>query len=189
LTDLERKARAALDEAHAPDPERDGDRPAEAVYADRVEAWIPRLVAQPSLALRLAARGQHLERWALPRAGFPDGRAGYLRWRSAVHQHQGQRAREILSAAGADESLTAHVARLVSKTAPRDDPEAQALEDAACLVFLETELADFQRLHEREKVMGILRKTWRKMSPAAKQLALGLALPEPAGDLVRAALA
>jgi tRNAThr (cytosine32-N3)-methyltransferase len=189
VTDLETRARAALDEAHAADPERVEGRPAETVYADRIESWIPRLVAQPSLALRLAARGQHLERWSIPRAEFPEGRSGYLRWRSAVHQRQGQRARELLAAAGGDESLGARVARLVSKATPRDDPEAQALEDAACLVFLENELADFQREHEREKVVDILRKTWKKMSPRGQDLALELALPAPARDLVRAALA
>jgi uncharacterized protein DUF4202 len=189
VTDLETRARAALDHAHAADPEREGGRAAEAVYADRLEAWIPRLVGQPSLALRLAARGQHLERWAVARGEFPEGRAGYLRWRSAVHQRQGQRARELVAAAGGDETLGARVARLVAKATPRDDPEAQALEDAACLVFLETELADFQRQHEREKVVDILRKTWKKMSPRGQELALGLSLPQDAAALIRAALA
>jgi uncharacterized protein DUF4202 len=189
VTELETQARAALEVAHGADPERLDGRAAEAVYADRIEAWIPRLVGQPSLALRLAARAQHLERWAIPRGDFPEGRAGYLRWRSAVHQRQGQRARELLVAAGGDETLSARVARLVAKATPRDDPEAQALEDAACLVFLESELADFQREHEREKVIDILRKTWKKMSPRARELARGLALPTPAGDLVHDALA
>jgi len=189
MSELEGRARAAIDAAHAADPEQVDGRPAEAVYADRLEAWVRRLAEGPSLALRLAARGQHLERWAIPRRQFPEGRGGYLRWRSAVHQRQGQRARELLAGAGGDAALAERVARLVAKTAPPDDPEAQALEDAACLVFLETELGEFVREQPRDKVIDVLRKTWnKKMSPQGRALALGLTLPAEAQDLVRAAL-
>jgi hypothetical protein len=189
MSDLESRVRAALDAAHDLDPQRSGARPAEAAYADRVEAWVRRLCPEAGLALRLAARAQHLERWAIPRSDYPEGRGGYLRWRSAVHQRQGRRAQELLAAAGGDEALGARVARLVSKAAPRGDPEAQALEDAACLVFLETELDGFQAEHDRAKVVDVLQKTWKKMSPAAQELALSLALPAGSQDLVRAALA
>jgi hypothetical protein len=189
MSDIERRARAAIDEAQAKGPERAGGRPAEAVYADRIETWIPRLVDGPSLALRLAARAQHLERWAIPRQQFPEGRGGYLRWRSAVHVRQGERARELLVGAGADAALAERVAGLVAKSVPDDDPEAQALEDAACLVFLETELAEFRRQQPRDKVIDILRKTWKKMSPRGKELAPTIALLPEAEELVRAALA
>jgi len=190
MSDLETRARDAIDAAHAADPHRTGDRPAEADYADRIEAWIPRLVDAPSLTVRLAARAQHLERWAIPRTQFPDGRGGYLRWRSAVHQRQGQRVRELLMSAGCDAALGERVAHLVAKTTPRGDPEAQALEDAACLVFLETELAEFQRKHDRGKVIDILQKTWtKKMSPRGQELARSLALPPETQELVLAALA
>jgi hypothetical protein len=188
MSDPEARARAAIDAAHAADPERDGPRAAEAVYADRIEAWIGRLVEAPGPALRLAARGQHLERWAIPRDQFPEGRGGYLRWRGAVHQRQGQRAQELLAAAGCDAELAARVAKLVAKGTPRDDPDAQALEDAACLVFLEAELSAFQREHDRAKVVDILQKTWKKMSPKGRELALGLTLPAESQELVRAAL-
>jgi Domain of unknown function (DUF4202) len=187
--DLESSIRAAFDAAHAADPEREDGRAAEAAYAERIEAWVRRLCPAPSLALRLAARGQHLERWAIARAEFPPGRGGYLRWRSAVHERQGRRARELIAAAGGDHDLGERVARLVSKGAPRGDAEAQALEDAACLVFLETELADFRRRHDRVQVIDILRKTWRKMSAPAQELALTLALPADSRELVLAALA
>ena len=189
MHELEPPARAAIEAAHAGDPEHDGGRPAEAAYADRIEAWIERLMDGPSLALRLAARGQHLERWAIPRGDYPPGRGGYLRWRGAVHQHQGRRMRELLAQAGAEAELASRVAALVGKTTARDDVEAQALEDAACLVFLETELPAFQRQHERPKVVEILQKTWRKMSPRGRELALALALPSESRDLLQAALA
>lgn len=189
MSDLEAGARAAIDMAHVADPERIDGRPAEAVYADLIESWIRRLVDQPSLPLRLAARGQHLERWAIPRNQFPEGRGGYLRWRGAVHQRQGQRARELLSGSGCDAELAERVAGLVAKTTPKDDPEAQALEDAACLVFLETELAEFQRQHGRDKVVDILQKTWKKMSPRGRELARTLTLLGEAQELIQAALA
>jgi tRNAThr (cytosine32-N3)-methyltransferase len=188
MNDLEERARAAIDSAHAADPERAGGRPAEAVYADQLETWTGRLVDSPTLALRLAARGQHLERWAIPRSQLPEGRSGYLRWRSAVHQRQGQRARELLLGCGAEPDLAERVARLVSKTTAREDPEAQVLEDAACLVFLETELIEFQRQHAHDKVLDILQKTWKKMSPAGRELARTLVLPGEAQELLRAAL-
>jgi len=189
MSDLEFRVRAALDTAHAADPERVQARAAEAVYADRIEAWIRQLFDEPSLALRLAARAQHLERWAIPRDQYPAGRGGYLRWRSAVHQRQGQRAQELIAGAGGDPALGARVARLVAKATTRDDAEAQALEDAACLVFLEAELLAFQREHDPAKVVDILQKTWRKMSPRGQELALSLALPAGSRELVRAALA
>jgi len=188
VSDVEPRARAAIDEAHSGDPERIEGRPAEAVYADRVEAWILQLVEEPSLALRLATRAQHLERWAIPRGEFPEGRGGYLRWRGAVQSRQGDRARELLSDAGGATPLADRVARLVAKTTPRDDLDAQALEDAACLVFLETDLVDFQRHHDRAKVVDIIKKTWRKMSPKGRELALTLALPAEAQELLRSAL-
>jgi hypothetical protein len=189
VSDLEQRARMAIDSAHAADPEREGQRPAESVYADRIESWIGKLVEAPSLALRLATRGQHLERWAIPRGDFPAGRGGYLRWRSTVHTRQGKRVRELLAGLEVEPALVDRVATLVAKTAPRTDAEAQALEDAACLVFLETELLEFQGKHEHAKVVDILQKTWKKMSPQGRELALSLTLPGESRELVRAALA
>ena len=72
-------ARQLIDSAHGADPLRTADgRPAELVYADRMEAWVGRLVPAAPLLLRLAARCQHLERWSVPRATFPEGKPGYL---------------------------------------------------------------------------------------------------------------
>lgn len=187
MSDREGAARAAIAEAQAKGPEPAAGAMAEAAYADRIEAWIRRLVDGPSLALRLAARAQHLERWAIPREQFPEGRGGYLRWRSAVHERQGDRVRALLLGVGADAALAERVAGLVAKRLA-DDPEGQALEDAACLVFLETELAAFLREQPRDKVIDILRKTWKKMSPKGRELAPTIALAPEAEELVRAAL-
>ncbi len=185
---LESRARHAIDAAHDRDPERDGSRAAEAAYADRIEGWVNRLVEMPALPLRLAARAQHLERWTIPRDAYAGDRGGYLRWRNAVHERQGDRVRELLAGSGCDPALVEQVARLVAKKASKDDADAAALEDAACLVFLETELAAFAREHPREKVLDVLRKTWNKMGAAGRAAALGLPLPGELRALVEAAL-
>ena len=187
------QARSLIDAAHAADPARAADgRPAELVYADRVEAWVARLVPEPAPLLRLAARCQHLERWSVPRASFPEGKVGYLNWRRSLYVKQAARARELLVAAGIAAAEADEVATWVSKTGLKTNPGTQALEDAACLVFLENEISTFAAQHAgypREKFVDIIRKTWRKMSPAAQQLAGGLALPPGIAGLVQEAIA
>ncbi len=190
--DLIDRARAGLDAAHAAEPAVPAGKPSELAYADHIERWIGRLVEQPNLALRLAARAQHLERWAIPRSAFPMDKPGYFAWRKAVQKRQGERAREILANAGMDVVTCERVAVLVAKGAPKGDSDAQALEDAACLTFLATELGDFASHHpdySRDKFIDIIRKTWRKMSPRAHQLALTIPLPEGVQALVKAAIA
>ena len=189
--DVHARARQLIDAAHAADPQRAADgRAAELVYADRMEAWVERLVAPATPALRLAARAQHLERWLVPRTTFPEGRAGYLTWRRSLYTRQAERARELLLAAGVDAAEAADVATWVSKTGLRTNLGTQALEDAACLVFLENEIGAFAARHAdypREKFVDILRKTWRKMSPAAQAAAAALPLPDGIAALVREA--
>jgi tRNAThr (cytosine32-N3)-methyltransferase len=186
------QARALIDAAHAADPKLAPDgRPAELVYGERVEAWVTRLVPDARPILRLAARCQHLERWRVPRHTFPEGKAGYLKWRQSLYQKQAERARELLLAAGVAEAEAAEAATWISKTALKTNAGSQALEDAACLVFLENEIHDFASQHAdypREKFVEILRKTWRKMSPAAQAAALTLDLPPAIGALVREAV-
>jgi hypothetical protein len=187
------RARQLIDDAHATDPARAPDgRAAELVYADRIEAWVVRLTPEAPPALRLAARAQHLERWSVPRVSFPEGKTGYLTWRRSLYTKQAERARALLLEAGVPASAAAEVAIWVSKTGLKTNPGTQALEDAACLVFLENEIGAFAALHaeySREKFVDILRKTWRKMSPAAQQAALTLNLPPAIGALVREAVA
>lgn len=186
------RARELIDAAHAADPTRTADgRAAELVYADRMEAWVVRLVPDAAPLLRLAARCQHLERWLVPRASFPEGKAGYLTWRRSLYTKQAERARALLLAAGVAEAEAAEVATWVSKTGLKINAGTQALEDAACLVFLENEISAFAAQHAdypREKFIEILRKTWKKMSPGAQAAAVALSLPPSIGELVREAL-
>jgi hypothetical protein len=187
------QARLLIDQAHSADPTRTEDgRAAELVYADRVEAWVAQLTPDATPLLRLAARSQHLERWQTPRSSFAEGKAGYLTWRRSLYVKQADRARELLLSAGVD-AIEADVVHVwVSKTGLKTNPGTQALEDAAVLVFLENEIGGFAANHAdypREKFVDILRKTWRKLSPAGQQAALGLDLPPSIAGLVREALA
>lgn len=184
-------ARQLIDAAHSGDPKCLDGRPAELVYADRMEAWLVRLAPNAPELLRLAARCQHLERWSVPRNSFPEGRAGYLSWRKDLYRRQAERARELLLQAGAEARETEEAATWISKTGLKINPNTQLLEDAACLVFLENEIAGFAAQHAdypRAKFLGIIQKTWRKMSPAAREAAHGLSLPPGIAELVKEAV-
>jgi tRNAThr (cytosine32-N3)-methyltransferase len=187
------RARELIDGAHAADPNHAPDgRPAELVYADRVEAWVVRLVPGAQPHLLLAARCQHLERFLTPRATFPEGKVGYLQWRKSLYQKQAARACELLLAAGVNPAKAAEVAVWVSKTGLKTNPGTQALEDAAVLVFLENEIGAFAAQHTdypRKKFVDILKKTWRKLSPAAQTHAAALPLPPAIAALVAEATA
>jgi hypothetical protein len=186
------RARAIIDAAHAADPVRTTDgRTAELVYADRMEAWVARLVPGAGPVLRLAARCQHLERWSVPRNSFSLDKPGYHAWRRSLYVKQAGRARELFLQAGVSAAEADEAATWVSKTGLKTNAGTQALEDAACLVFLENEIAGFAAQHAdypAEKFVEIIRKTWRKMSPAAQQAALGLELPPAIGGLVHRAV-
>ena len=187
------RARQLIDSVHAADPARAPDgRSAELVYAERVEGWVVKLTPAAAPILCLAARCQHLERWLTPRSTFPEGKVGYLNWRRSLYVKQAERARELLLAAGVSADEAAEAATWISKSGLKTNPGTQVLEDAAVLVFLENEIGAFAAQHAeypREKFVDILKKTWRKLSPAAQQAALGLDLPPAIAGLVREALA
>ena len=184
-------AMAAIDAAHAADPELRDGRPAELAYAEAMTQWTERLQPAPGPALRLAARAQHLERWTLPRSAYSMDRPGYHAWRIAQYARQAARARELCLGAGVDPAIAERAALLVAKKLPRD-PEGQALEDAACLVFLEREIGSFAAEHPdytADKVVDILRKTARKMSAQARTFAAALPMAEPLRALLLRACA
>ena len=185
---------AAIDAANARDPFTltfaGETRPKELLHAELLTGWIERLVSAPSEALLLAARAHHLRRWERPRSDFVEGRREYLRWRTALYAFHADAATEILAAAGYGPETTGRVAALIAKRLPRTDPEAQAIEDGICLVFLETQLDALAGRLDHEKMLDILRKTWRKMSLAGQQAAITLApsLSEAERTLIREAL-
>ena len=134
---------AAIDTANAADPNRlvvrGVEGPKEQLHAELVTDWVRRLAPGADEPLLLAARGHHLRRWAIPRSSYPEGRAGYLRWRRAQHTEHARELGQILGAAGYDEATVERVQALVTKRGLGRDPDAQVLEDALCLVFVETQ--------------------------------------------------
>lgn len=181
-----------FDEANAADPTRtvvEGQAvPDEVLYARRMTAWLDRLEPSASEALRLAVRCQHLCRWMIPRNQYPMTRPGYLQWRSSLARFHADKAGAILREAGYDDGIVRRVQSLVRKEGLKTDPEAQTLEDVACLVFLEFEFADFAARHDEQKVVGIVARTWRKMSARGHAAALELKLGPAEKMLIAKAL-
>ena len=184
---------ALIDEANAEDPNlvetTDGARPAELVYAERMSETLTRVYPQACEELRLAARAQHLRRWTLPRGRFPQDRKGYLTWRNAAKRMHAELAGDILSRAGYEAEQIGRVQALIRKQRLKRDSDAQALEDVACVVFLEHYFSAFAAKHDDEKLISILRKTWAKMSLEGQQAAMKLPIDARARALVEQALA
>lgn len=170
-SDRYRAAVAAIDAANADDPHtievRGERRPKEQAHAELMTEWVSVLAPDADEAQLLAARAHHLRRWSLPRTTYPDGRAGYLRWRTALRKQHGAEVAEILAGVGYPPEVVERVQAIVEKRGLGSDPAVQAHEDALCLVFLETQLAEtVDRLGE-DKVVDVVRKTAAKMSAAA----------------------
>lgn len=183
IADQERFNRtiASFDAANREDPNRellDGrDYAKELLYAERMSAMLNRYVADASEALQLAARCQHIRRWEIPRASYPMTRAGYYRWRIRLRDFHAEIAAAMLRQAGYDDDTIARVCSLVKKQSLQLDEEAQTLEDVIVLVFLESYLEDFVRMHssyDEAKLIDILRKTLKKMSARGRKAALTL---------------
>ena len=160
-----------IDQRHAGDPAG-----RELGYAEQMTRWLELLVEAPPDTLRIAVRAQHFERWRYPRKGFPPGRDGYLRWRLDAANRQAQAIGELLASLDVDTSNIERVQALMLKKRLKRDEHAQALEDCACLVFLETELERFADGREADQLLNILKRTWAKMSDAGRQRALALPL-------------
>jgi len=186
------EAIAAFDAANAQDPNRESrdgvELPKELVYARHMSQWLEKLEPNASEALRLAARAQHIRRWTIPRSDYPNDRQGYIRWRNTLAKFHADTAGQILRESGYDEDTVRRVASLIRKQHLKVDPEAQLLEDVACLVFLENYFGDFARRHDEAQVLEIVRKTWKKMSARGRETALALPLSPHARALVETAL-
>ncbi len=181
-----------IDEANSEDPNTESfegeNYPKELLYSMRMTNWLDTIEPQASEALRLAVRSQHIRRWEIPRSDYPQGRKGYHQWRTRLYDFHGEKAAEILEKVGCDDETIDRVRMLLKKKGLKTDPETQTLEDVACLVFLESYFWDFSRLHDEEKIIGILRKTWAKMSPRGQEAARELSLNAGAEALLNKAL-
>jgi hypothetical protein len=191
-TERLKRALAAIDSVNAGDPNRivarGEERPKELAHAEMVSAWVEKLHPNPSEALCLAARAHHIKRWFVPRSDYPSGLAGYSRWRRALQAFHAKEVAQILAAQGYDAATIERVGDLVRKKGLGRDAEVQALEDAMCLVFVETQFHALAARLPQEKVIDVTRKTLRKMSAPAIAEAIALPLdPEDLELLERAA--
>lgn len=150
------------------------------LYGERMTARLARLVPDASDLLKIAARAQHIRRFDVPRASYPMDKPGYHAWRNALKIRHAELAAEIMRRVGWSEAEIERVGQLVRKERIKRDPEAQAIEDCAALVFLEFEYVGFGAKYDDDKIVDIVAKTWVKMSEAGHAQALELlpALPE-----------
>ncbi|KAJ9644541.1 hypothetical protein H2201_000315 [Coniosporium apollinis] len=186
------KALAAIDAAHALDPNLttiDGTTiPYELHYARKCTSYLEKRVPNASEPLRLAIRAQHFRRWEVPRDSYPMTKPGYHAWRTFLKKRQAEQAAALCVEAGMSAADAERVAALIRKEDLKQDEETQVLEDVACLVFLDDQFAAFEKEHDEEKIVGILRKTWGKMSEAGRELALGMEMEGRPRELVEKAL-
>ena len=116
-------------------------------------------------------------------------RLGYLKWRADLKKFHAQRAGEILREVGYDDETIRRVQDLNLKKNFPADPECRLLEDALCLVFLEFQFTALAVKTDDEKMINALRKSWEKMTEAARAEALKLDYGEREKNLISQALA
>ena len=186
---------AEIDAANAHDPRQDSVagtlRPREVVYSERMSECLARLYPEASESLRIAARAQHICRWQIPRQKYPLGREGYNAWRAACRDHHATLTSAIMRRHGYADSEIAQVVKIIRKEQLKRDPESQALENVAAVVFVHHYLDEFVADHkdyDDAKLADILKKTLRKMDSTGHAAALGLSLPEPTRRLIDIAL-
>lgn len=191
ITDRKRfeDAIARFDAANAEDPNLDEGQPKELLYAQRMSAMLARFAPDASEAVRLAVRAQHIQRWKTPRASYPMDRQGYLQWRTGLYKFHAETAGRILQEAGYDAEAIERVKAAVGKKGLKVNAETQLLEDVTDLVFLEHYIAGFAAQHpdySEDKWIEIIRKTWQKMSQAARDFVLAgkVSLPEALRPLI-----
>ena len=190
-------ARELIDAANRADPNlvtADGrEWPKELLYSERMSDMLERFKADADEVMKLAIRAQHIERWKSSRKAYPQGRIGYLQWRKDLYKIQASRAAELMTEAGYEQDACDRAWQAVAKKNIKGNLDTQLLEDVTDLVFLEHYMLEFVGKHpeyDEEKWIGIIRKTWIKMSIEAQQFALSgaIQLPESLAPLVQKAV-
>jgi len=177
-----------FDAENSRDPNREEGQPRELLYAERLTRWVLRLRPDAPETLRLAARCQHICRWESPREKYPMTRAGYLKWRADLKKFHAEKSGAILREVGYGAETIRAVQDLNLKKNFPADPDVRVLEDALCLVFLEFQFAPLAAKSDDEKMINALRKSWEKMTEAARAEALKLAYGEREKKLITQAL-
>lgn len=186
------KAIELFDAANAEDPHKElqegKEYPKELLYALRMSEWLEKFEPDASEVLKLAARCQHIHRWKIPRERYSMDRKGYHLWRTTLKKYHSDTAGAILQEVGYDQQTINRVKTLLLKEKLKDDPEVQTLEDVICLVFLNYYFKEFSQKHEEEKLIEIVRRTWKKMSEKGHEAALKLQFTSEEAEIIKKAI-
>ncbi|MDN2663816.1 DUF4202 domain-containing protein [Psychromonas sp. 14N.309.X.WAT.B.A12] len=184
---------ALIDDANNQDPNivslAGVEWPKERLYSQRMTEMLFRFKHDASEIIQIAVRGQHIQRWQSLRSDYPEGKQGYHQWRTNLYTFHANRVAELMQQAGYQADTIEQVKNAVGKKSIKRNPDSQLLEDIAGLVFVEYYMLEFANKHpeySEEKWMGIILKTWKKMSDDAHQFALagGITLPVPLQSLI-----
>lgn len=182
------KAFITFDAYNSNDPhleKADGeDVPKELLYARRMTERLNKYTSDVAEYLQLAARCQHIGRWEIPRSTYAMDKKGYLQWRNTLKAHHAKIAEQILASSGYETGTIEKVKSLLLKKELQTNADTQLLEDVICLVFIEYYLEDFARQHDDAKVIDILKKTLRKMTPHAIEEAGKIPVSDNIGSLI-----
>lgn len=187
------QAMEAFNAANSKDPnfiEVNGfEKPYELIYSNWLYEWVMKLNPNAIEELQLAAKCQHIKRWEIPRSKYQDGLKGYTKWKKELAEYHADEAGKILKQVGYEEAVIERVRAINLKKNLKTDSDVQTMEDALCLVTLQYQIEGFSLKHDDEKMIGIIKKTWAKMSDRAKEEALKLSYSERVLSLIKNAIA
>ena len=182
----------AFDSANSKDPnfiEVNGlEKPYELIYANWLYEWVMKLSPNASEELQLAAKCQHIKRWEIPRSKYPEGLKGYTKWKKELAEYHAEEASKILKEIEYGDTVVERVKSINLKKNIKTDSDVQTMEDALCLVTLQYQIEGFSLKHDDEKMIGIIQKTWAKMSDRAREEALKLSFSERVLSLIKKAI-
>ncbi|MEG3754359.1 DUF4202 domain-containing protein [Psychromonas arctica] len=163
--------------------------PKERLYSQHMSEMLSRFKPDASDLMQIAVRGQHIQRWQSLRSDYPEGKQGYHQWRTNLYTFHAEQVAELMQQVGYQEDAIEQVKNAVGKKSIKRNPDSQLLEDIAGLVFIEHYMLAFANKHpeySEEKWIGIILKTWKKMSDDAHQFVLDgeITLPVPLQSLI-----
>lgn len=183
---------AAIDNINRQDPNvtdvNGTATPKELLYGERMSACLNKYWPDANEYLQIAVRAQHIKRWHLKRAEFPEGKSGYFTWRKELGKFHAELAKSLMLENGYSEDEGQITADIVKKTKLKSNENSQTLEDVACLVFLMFYFDEFAAKYSESKIISIVQKTWNKMSDKGHEIALSLTLPPHLANIVGKAL-
>ncbi|MFY0602009.1 MAG: DUF4202 domain-containing protein [Cyclobacteriaceae bacterium] len=192
MTDKLKHIFEKIDEVNSSDPNIElvsgAATPKELIYGLRMSEVLMTNFESPSELLQIAARGQHIKRWSIPRSDFPMDRKGYLKWRTTLKIFHGDLVGELMQKSGYNKEEISYVKDLLMKKSLKTNPDTQTLEDTICLVFLKYYIDEFAVEKEENKLISIIQKTWGKMSDRGHELALQINFHPDTKSLIGKAL-